>query len=201
MWWLRVYRPPEEHPRLGAAELAYIRSDPAEAVTPIKWSRLIPHRQTWAFAVGKFMTDPIWWLYLFWIPDFLNRNHGLDLKSIGLPLVVIYLVADVGSIGAGGSPRPIKAVERQRRARRPCGCALAVVQSSSPRAREPGRRDPGGHRAADNGGRQPLTLNRTCSATRAGVVVGLGACRGGGGLLIASPSARSCSEGQLVTIF
>ena len=62
---------------------------------------LLPHRQTWAFAVGKFMTDPIWWLYLFWIPDFLNRNHGLDLKSIGLPLVVIYLMADVGSIGGG----------------------------------------------------------------------------------------------------
>ncbi len=100
-WWLRVYRPPEEHPRLSSAELAYIRSDPVEKVTPIRWATLLPHRQTWAFAIGKFMTDPIWWVYLFWIPDFFNRNHGLDLKSIGLPLVVIYLVADVGSIGGG----------------------------------------------------------------------------------------------------
>jgi MFS transporter, ACS family, hexuronate transporter len=100
-WWLVSYRPPESHPRLSAAELAYIRSDPVEQVTPIPWRRLIPHRQTWAFALGKFMTDPIWWLYLFWIPDFLYRNYQVDLKSIGLPLVVIYLVADVGSIGGG----------------------------------------------------------------------------------------------------
>jgi ACS family hexuronate transporter-like MFS transporter len=100
-WWTKSYTPPEEHPRLSPAEMAYIRSDPPEKITPIPWSKLFPHRQTWAFAIGKFMTDPIWWLYLFWIPDFLHRNHGLDLKSIGLPLVVIYLVADVGSIGGG----------------------------------------------------------------------------------------------------
>jgi ACS family hexuronate transporter-like MFS transporter len=100
-WWLAVYRPPEEHPRLGAAELGYIRSDPIEKITPIPWARIIPHRQTWAFAIGKFMTDPVWWLYLFWIPDFLNRNYGLNLTSIGLPIVVIYLIADIGSIGGG----------------------------------------------------------------------------------------------------
>jgi ACS family hexuronate transporter-like MFS transporter len=101
LWWLAVYRRPEEHPRLGADELAYIRSDPPEAVTPIAWSKVIGYRQTWAFAIGKFLTDPVWWLYLFWMPDFFARNYGLDLKSIGLPLVVIYLVADVGSIGGG----------------------------------------------------------------------------------------------------
>jgi ACS family hexuronate transporter-like MFS transporter len=101
IWWFKFYRAPEEHSRLSADELAHIHSDPAEKVTVIPWSRLLPHRQTWAFAIGKFLTDPIWWLYLFWIPDFFNRNHGLDLKSIGLPLVVIYLVADVGSIGGG----------------------------------------------------------------------------------------------------
>ena len=100
-WWLASYRPPEDHPRITPAEMAHIRSDPPEAITPIPWRKLFPHRQTWAFAIGKFMTDPIWWLYLFWIPDFLSRSHGLDLKSIGLPLVVIYLVADVGSIGGG----------------------------------------------------------------------------------------------------
>jgi ACS family hexuronate transporter-like MFS transporter len=129
-WWLWAYRPPERHPRLTAGELAYIRSDPPERVTPIAWRRLIPHRQTWAFAIGKFMTDPIWWLYLFWIPDFLNRNHGLDLKSIGLPLVVIYLVADVGSIGGGWlSSSLIKRGWSVARARKTAmlGCALAVV--------------------------------------------------------------------------
>ena len=68
---------------------------------PCRWAALFQHRQTWAFAIGKFMTDPVWWLYLFWIPDFLSRNHGIDLKRIGLPLVVIYQVADVGSIGGG----------------------------------------------------------------------------------------------------
>jgi ACS family hexuronate transporter-like MFS transporter len=129
-WWLRAYKPPEEHPRLSATELAYIRSDPVEQVTPIRWSKLIPYRQTWAFAVAKFMTDPIWWLYLFWIPDFLNRNHGLDLKSIGLPLVVIYLVADVGSIGGGWlSSSLIKRGWSVNAARKTAmlACALAVM--------------------------------------------------------------------------
>lgn len=100
VWWVE-YRAPEQHPGLSAAELAHIRSDPVESVSPIPWRKVFPCRQTLAFAFGKFMTDPIWWLYLFWVPDFLNRNHGLDLKSMGLPLVVIYLVADVGSIGGG----------------------------------------------------------------------------------------------------
>jgi ACS family hexuronate transporter-like MFS transporter len=101
IWWARAYAPPETHPRLSAAELAYIRSDPPEAVTAVPWASLLGHRQTWAFAIGKFMTDPIWWLYLFWIPDFLHKSYGLDLKTIGLPIVVIYLIADVGSIGGG----------------------------------------------------------------------------------------------------
>jgi ACS family hexuronate transporter-like MFS transporter len=100
-FWLRSYYTPEDHPRLSETERAHIRSDPPETTTPLAWAKLIPHRQTWAFSIGKFMTDPIWWLYLFWIPDFLHKRHGLDLKSIGLPLVVIYLVADVGSIGGG----------------------------------------------------------------------------------------------------
>ena len=99
--WLPLYAPPERHPRLSASELAYIRSDPPDPPARVPWLTLLPHRQTWAFAIAKFMTDPIWWLYLYWIPDFLNRNHGLDLRTIGLPLVVIYLIADVGSIGGG----------------------------------------------------------------------------------------------------
>ncbi len=100
VWW-PIYDRPESHPRVGKAELALIQSDPADPPVRIPWGTLLRHRQTWAFAIGKFMTDPVWWLYLFWIPDFLNRNHGIDLRTIGPPLVVIYLVADVGSIGGG----------------------------------------------------------------------------------------------------
>ncbi len=101
VFWLLLYRKPEEHPRVSKAELAYIRSDPSEPAGKIKWARLLPHRQTWAFVVGKFMTDPIWWFYLFWVPDFLQRKHGLSLMQIGLPIVVIYLIADVGSVLGG----------------------------------------------------------------------------------------------------
>ena len=101
LFWWPVYRRPEEHHHVSKSELAHITSDPADPAVKIPWRTLLPHRQTWAFMVGKFLTDPIWWLYLFWIPDFLNRNHGLDLKTIGPPLVAIYLVADVGSIGGG----------------------------------------------------------------------------------------------------
>jgi ACS family hexuronate transporter-like MFS transporter len=115
---------------VSPAELAHIRSDPIEQTTPVPWSMLFRHRQTSAFAIGKFMTDPIWWLYLFWVPDFLNRNHGLDLKSMGLPLVVIYLVADVGSIGGGWiSSALIKSGWSVNRARKTAMliCALSVV--------------------------------------------------------------------------
>ncbi len=100
LWW-RMYDRPETHPAVGATELAYIRSDPPDPVKTIPWLQLLRHRQTWAFALGKFLTDPVWWLYLFWIPDFLNRNYAIDLRTVGPPLVAIYLVADVGSIGGG----------------------------------------------------------------------------------------------------
>ncbi len=101
VFWLLIYRKPEEDPRLSKAELAYIQSDPPEPTVRIPWGRLFPHRQTWAFAIGKFLTDPIWWVYLFWLPDFLNKQHGLDLKNFGIPLAIIYIIADVGSIGGG----------------------------------------------------------------------------------------------------
>ena len=130
LWWLASYRPPESHPGLTASELAYIRTDPVETSSPIAWRQLLPHRQTWAFALGKFMTDPIWWLYLFWIPDFLNRRHGLDLKSIGLPLVLIYLIADIGSIGGGWlSSSLLRRGWTVNRARKTAMlvCALAVL--------------------------------------------------------------------------
>jgi ACS family hexuronate transporter-like MFS transporter len=99
--WLFWYERPDRHPSLGASELAHISSDAADPVMRVSWRTLLPHRQTWAFAVAKFMTDPVWWLYLFWIPDFFSRNYGLSLLELGPPIVVIYLVADVGSVFGG----------------------------------------------------------------------------------------------------
>ncbi len=99
--WLLVYRRPREHSRLSAAELAHIESDPADPVETIPWTRLLRYRETWAYAAGKFLIDPIWWMFLFWLPDFLGKRHGLDLKTFGPPLVAIYLLSDVGSVGGG----------------------------------------------------------------------------------------------------
>ncbi|MBO0723906.1 MAG: MFS transporter, partial [Blastocatellia bacterium] len=99
--WLVIYRPPEEHSWLSPAELSHIQSDPPDKGARITWARLLPHRQTWSFAIGKFMTDPIWWIYLFWLPDFLQKKYGIDLKSVGLPLIVVYLIADIGSVAGG----------------------------------------------------------------------------------------------------
>jgi ACS family hexuronate transporter-like MFS transporter len=99
--WLPIYRAPESHPRVSASELAYIRSDPPDPATRVPWGAVLRLRQTWAFMLGKFLTDPVWWLYLFWVPDFLNRNYGINLGRVGPPLVAIYLIADIGSIGGG----------------------------------------------------------------------------------------------------
>jgi ACS family hexuronate transporter-like MFS transporter len=100
LWWPN-YRSPETHPRLGAAELAYIRSDPPEPTVRVPLRAVLPHRAAWAFAIAKFLTDPVWWLYLFWVPDFFTRNYGLNLMGLGLPVLVIYQIATVGSIGGG----------------------------------------------------------------------------------------------------
>ena len=100
--WLALYRRPEESKMVSPGELALIRSDPADPVTaPVPWRILMTLRQAWAVGLGKFFTDPIWWVYLFWMPDFLNRNLKLDLKGMTFPLFVIYSGASVGSIGGG----------------------------------------------------------------------------------------------------
>ncbi|HXO33255.1 MAG TPA: MFS transporter [Candidatus Acidoferrales bacterium] len=99
--WLWLYRSPEKHPYCTNGEKNYIQSDPVTQAGKIKWSQLLPHRQMWAFAAGKFMIDPIWWFYLFWIPDYLQRTHGLHLTQIGLPILVIYVISDLGSIAGG----------------------------------------------------------------------------------------------------
>ena len=99
--WLLFYRKPEEHPSCTRNELDYIQTDPVPPSEKIKWTQLLPQRQTWVFAGGKFLTDPIWWFYLFWIPDYLQRQHGLRLTQIGLPILVIYVISDFGSIAGG----------------------------------------------------------------------------------------------------
>ncbi len=99
--WLIVYRRPREHKKVSAAELAYIEQDPADPVEKVAWSKLLTKRETWAYALGKFLIDPIWWMFLFWLPDFLGKRYGLDLKTFGPPLVAIYLLSDVGSVGGG----------------------------------------------------------------------------------------------------
>ena len=128
--WLTTYRRPHEHPRLSAGELAYIQSDAGEAEGRFSWASLLPHRQTWGFAAAKFLTDPIWWFYLFWVPSFLHSKHGLTLTQLSGPLVVIYIMADGGSIAGGWlSSRLLKRGWSLNRARKTAMaiCALAVV--------------------------------------------------------------------------
>jgi ACS family hexuronate transporter-like MFS transporter len=100
-FWLNIYRPPQEHHRCSPAELALIRGDVTEPTVAIRWKGLLGHRQTWAFAVAKLMTDPIWWFYLFWMPKFLDAKFGVHLAGLAAPLIVVYALADVGSVGGG----------------------------------------------------------------------------------------------------
>jgi MFS transporter, ACS family, aldohexuronate transporter len=100
-FWLPSYHTPEHHPRVSAAELLHIRGGVPEQATAIPWRRLLGHRQTWAFVVGKSMTDPVWLFYLFWLPKFLDAHWGVRLSGLAAPLVVIYVVADVGSVAGG----------------------------------------------------------------------------------------------------
>ncbi len=100
-FWLPIYRRPSEHPKVSRAELAYIESDAPESAAKVPWAKVLPHRQTWAFASGKFLTDSIWWFYLFWFPLFMADRFKVDLKNIGLPLITVYVLADLGSIAGG----------------------------------------------------------------------------------------------------
>jgi ACS family hexuronate transporter-like MFS transporter len=100
-FWIWLYEIPAKHKRLSKPELTYINSDPSESLEKVRWMKLLTHRQTWAFAIAKFLTDPVWWFYLYWVPKFLSKEYGLTLDKIGPPLIVIYLLADVGSVGGG----------------------------------------------------------------------------------------------------
>jgi ACS family hexuronate transporter-like MFS transporter len=99
--WLALYRRPRESRRVSPEELAYIERDPPDPAQKMSWLPLLRCKETWAFAIGKFLTDPVWWMFLFWLPDFLHKRHGLDLSTFGVPIAVIYIVSDLGSIGGG----------------------------------------------------------------------------------------------------
>ncbi len=101
VFWLAYYQVPEQHPRLSEAERAYILQDREAPARQVSWWRILPHRQTLAICLMRFITDPVWWFFLYWLPKFLYENHGITLDKIGPPLVVIYLVSDLGSIGGG----------------------------------------------------------------------------------------------------
>ncbi|HEX4053380.1 MAG TPA: MFS transporter [Tepidisphaeraceae bacterium] len=129
-FWIPIYRRPAEHPRVSKGELAYITSDPYESVVPVKWAKLLVHRQTWAFSVAKFLTDPIWWFWLFWASPFFHDKYHVDLKHIGLPLIIIYNMASVGSIGGGWIPTGFARLGWSNNASRKVAlliCALCVL--------------------------------------------------------------------------
>lgn len=106
IFWLTIYRAPKQHKRVTATELAYITSDstgpePKGIGNKINWSILFKHKQTYAICLTRFITDWVWWFFLFWTPDFLNKTQNVDLKDSILPLIVIYTVASIGGIFGG----------------------------------------------------------------------------------------------------
>lgn len=106
--WFVYYEIPSKQKRLSQPEYNFIHSD-VDAIEKtdaahITWPQLLSYKQTWAFAIGKFLTDPIWWFYLFWLPDFLNKQYGLKGTEVALPVAVVYIIASVGSIGGGWLP-------------------------------------------------------------------------------------------------
>ena len=110
-FWLVLYERPEKQKRLSAAEIAYINSGEEEAAVAVPaqtekvpWFRLLEYKQTWAFTFGKFMTDGVWWFYLFWLPAYLKVQYGIVDKAVMLPLALLYTLAMVGSIMGGWFP-------------------------------------------------------------------------------------------------
>jgi ACS family hexuronate transporter-like MFS transporter len=129
-FWFAIYRVPAAHPKLKPEELAYIQGDPPEPAAHIPWRTLFRYRQTWAFVIAKFLTDSIWRWYLYLLPLFFVQTFNLDIKNFGPPFVVIYVLADIGSIGGGWlSSRLIKngnTVNFSRKAAM-LVCALCVI--------------------------------------------------------------------------
>jgi MFS transporter, ACS family, hexuronate transporter len=109
--WQVYYTHPADSKKLSKEEFDYIHSDTedeeiekATKDEKVSWFKLLGFRQTWAFALGKFLTDPIWWFYLFWLPDFLQSEYKLGLVEIAVPVASVYLISTIGSIGGGYLP-------------------------------------------------------------------------------------------------
>jgi MFS transporter, ACS family, hexuronate transporter len=100
LWW-GLYRNPRENPRVSAAELVWIEHDPAEKSESTPWLTLAATKEAWAYALAKFLTDPVWFFLLFWLPKYFSSNYDLDIKTFLLPMIVIYLISDAGSIAGG----------------------------------------------------------------------------------------------------
>jgi ACS family hexuronate transporter-like MFS transporter len=130
-FWMAMYDRPENKKQVSAEEIAYIHSDPPEpASEKIAWGKLLTYKQTWAFMIGKFLTDPVWWFYLYWLPKYLNKEYGLTITALGLPLIVIYTMTSIGSVGGGWlSSSLIKKGWSINKARKTTMliCALAVI--------------------------------------------------------------------------
>jgi ACS family hexuronate transporter-like MFS transporter len=99
--WIGFYQNPGRHRWVSQTELAHINRDSSESMVRPRWITLAATRQAWAFAAGKFLTDSMWWFYMTWFPKYLNKTYGLNLLQIGLPLIIIYVICDMGSIGGG----------------------------------------------------------------------------------------------------
>jgi len=132
--WAWFFRDPEEHPNLSEKERELIRAGngASRKQQQIPYSRLLTDRPAWAYLIGKFLTDPVWWLYLFWLPGFLSRSYGLDLSALGLPLFTIYTASMIGSIGGGWiSSALLKRGWTVNRARKTAMllCAIAVTSA------------------------------------------------------------------------
>jgi ACS family hexuronate transporter-like MFS transporter len=111
LWWFRYYRRPADHPTLTGDELRHIYQETAVEMgsSPVvPWRRLLGFRQTWAFSIAKFLTDPIWYFYLFWLPSYFSAKFNLNLSHLGLPLIIVYNVSAIGSIGGGWLPSPFQ---------------------------------------------------------------------------------------------
>ncbi|TCN54576.1 MFS transporter [Flavobacterium circumlabens] len=107
--WFLLYEIPQKQKRLSQAELNYITSDKVETTESedtekVSWRKLLSFRQTWAFAIGKLLTDPVWWFYLFWLPDFLMKQYKLSSTEIIWPCALVYMIGSIGSIGGGWLP-------------------------------------------------------------------------------------------------
>jgi MFS transporter, ACS family, hexuronate transporter len=102
IFWLLIYDRPESHKKVSKVELDYILSDKEEeAKEKIPWMSILKHKQIWAFLFAKFTTDPIWWFYLYWLPGYLGAKYGLNLTNLGWPIIIIYSMTSIGSIGGG----------------------------------------------------------------------------------------------------